>query len=84
MRSRSDCSSKPYDRDGLIAASGTVLDSVVAEILRAPFFLRKPPKTAGREEFGREFVQQFMKRCGRARKAGHRRHGNSPDSALNR
>lgn len=59
---------RPYDRDGLIAASGAVLDSVVSEILRAPFFLRKPPKTAGREEFGREFVQQFMKRCGRAPK----------------
>jgi anhydro-N-acetylmuramic acid kinase len=59
---------KSYDRDGRIAASGVVLDHVVAEVLRAPFFLRKPPKTAGREEFGREFVRQFMKRCGRAGK----------------
>ncbi len=59
---------KPYDRDGRIAASGVVLDHVVAEVLRAPFFLRKPPKTAGREEFGREFVRHFMKRCGRAGK----------------
>ena len=49
-----------------------------------PFFLRKPPKTAGREEFGREFVQQFMKRCGRARKAGRRRHGDGADSPLDR
>ncbi len=59
---------KPYDRDGRIAASGAVLEHVVAHFLRAPFFRRKPPKTAGREEFGREFVQEFVNRCGRARK----------------
>jgi anhydro-N-acetylmuramic acid kinase len=60
---------QPYDLDGRIAASGAVLESVVTEILRLPFFRRKPPKTAGREEFGREFAQQFLKRCGRANKA---------------
>jgi len=57
---------KPYDRDGTIAASGEVLESVVTQALRAPFFRQKPPKTAGREEFGREFVRDFLKRCGRA------------------
>jgi anhydro-N-acetylmuramic acid kinase len=57
-----------YDREGRIAASGAVLEHVVAGLLRLPFFRRKPPKTAGREEFGREFVQEFMKRCGRANK----------------
>jgi anhydro-N-acetylmuramic acid kinase len=45
-----------------------VIDNVVTELLRAPFFWRKPPKTAGREEFGREFVREFLKRCGRADK----------------
>jgi anhydro-N-acetylmuramic acid kinase len=57
---------QPYDRDGRIAASGTVLELVVSEVLRLPFFSRKPPKTAGREEFGREFARRFVKRCGRA------------------
>ncbi len=60
--------SQPYDRDGRIAASGTVLDPVIAELLRLPFFRRKPPKTAGREEFGRQFAHQFIKCCGRASK----------------
>jgi anhydro-N-acetylmuramic acid kinase len=60
---------RPYDRDGRIAASGAVLDPVVSGFLRLPFFKRQPPKTAGREEFGREFAQQFVKRCGRASKA---------------
>jgi len=57
---------KPYDRDGTIAALGTVLETVVNQELRAPFFRHKPPKTAGREEFGREFVREFLKHCGRA------------------
>ena len=60
---------QPFDRDGRIASSGVVLEPVLSNVLRLPFFHRKPPKTAGREEFGREFVQQFIKRCGRAGKA---------------
>jgi len=59
---------KPYDRNGRIAGSGKVLDAVINDILRAPFFRRKPPRTAGREEFGREFTQQFIRRCGRVDK----------------
>lgn len=59
----------PFDRDGRIAASGKVLEDVVNSELRGAFFRRKPPKTAGREEFGREFAQAFLRRCGRAGKA---------------
>ena len=57
---------KSYDRDGKIAASGGILEYVVTQALRAPFFRHEPPKTAGREEFGREFVRDFLKRCARA------------------
>ena len=60
--------SKPYDRNGRIAARGRVLDTVVSELLHQPFFHRRPPKTAGREEFGREFVTDFLRRCRGARK----------------
>ena len=56
---------QPFDRDGRIAARGRVLEHVVGEILRQPFFRRRPPKTAGREEFGREFLGEFLLRCGR-------------------
>ena len=59
---------RSFDRGGVIAASGRVLEGVNQKILRSAFFERKPPKTAGREEFGREFVSQFLKLCGRARK----------------
>ena len=60
---------KPYDRDGRTAAMGTVLEGVMSKFLNAPFFRAKPPKTAGREEFGREFAWQFVRACGRASKA---------------
>ncbi len=59
---------QPFDRGGKIAASGKVLDKVVEQILQRDFFRRKPPKTAGREEFGREFVREFLRRCGRCAK----------------
>jgi len=59
---------KPYDRDGRFAAAGSVMEGVAEDLLRQPFFRKKPPKTAGREEFGREFVQAFLRRCGRAAK----------------
>jgi anhydro-N-acetylmuramic acid kinase len=60
---------KSYDRDGRISASGRVLDEVVAHYMKAPFFRQTPPKTAGREEFGRAYSNDFLQRCGRAAKA---------------
>jgi anhydro-N-acetylmuramic acid kinase len=59
---------KRFDRGGKIAASGIVLDAVVERVLRRSFFRAKPPKTAGREEFGREFVAEFLRMCGPADK----------------
>jgi anhydro-N-acetylmuramic acid kinase len=60
--------SKAYDRNGAIAARGQVLEPVIARMLRAPYFQQKPPKTAGREEYGRQYAQAFLKLCGRAAK----------------
>lgn len=54
---------RAFDRDGKIAASGEVMEPVVARILGRGFFKAKPPKTAGREEFGREFVAEFLRMC---------------------
>jgi anhydro-N-acetylmuramic acid kinase len=59
---------KPFDRNGEVGRSGKVLEKLLAPLLRQRFFHKKPPKTAGREEFGREFSQAFLKRCGRAAK----------------
>ena len=56
---------KPYDRNGAAAARGQVLTTALEHALQHPFFDRLPPKTAGREEFGREFVEHFLRWCGR-------------------
>jgi anhydro-N-acetylmuramic acid kinase len=40
-----------------------VLEWVIRELLQSPFFRRRPPKTAGREEFGREFTEKFLQLC---------------------
>ena len=59
---------RAFDRSGKIAASGMVLQPVLKQVLKRKFFRAKPPKTAGREEFGREFVHDFLNRCGSCRK----------------
>ena len=57
---------KSYDADGRLATRGKVLEPLLTEILRQPFFRQPPPKSAGREQFGREFVARyFLKRRAR-------------------
>lgn len=59
---------KPFDRNGKIGALGDVIERVVTRLMRGPYFRAKPPKTAGREEFGREFVAEFLRLCRRSPK----------------
>jgi len=56
---------KRFDRNGAFAAQGTVLAPVLARALRDPYFQLKPPRTAGREQFGREFAAAFLATCQR-------------------
>ena len=58
----------PFDRNGRLAAKGTVIEGVVRQLLRRSYFQKEPPKTAGREQFGREYVAGFLRLCGRAEK----------------
>lgn len=59
---------RPFDKDGRIAARGEPIENIVSEVLRLPFFQGRPPRTAGREEFGRAFAAHLIRRCGHARK----------------
>ncbi|HEY6302427.1 MAG TPA: anhydro-N-acetylmuramic acid kinase [Terriglobales bacterium] len=54
---------KRFDRDGKVAVSGRVLDGVITRLVRARFFRQKPPRTAGREQFGRKYVSRFLQVC---------------------
>src|SRR5262249_23005305 len=60
---------KAYDPDGRTARRGAVLQPLLEELLSTPYFRKRPPKTAGREEFGREFVKGLLQRRSRAAKA---------------
>jgi len=49
-----------FDRDGALAARGEVDGALLAELLRHPYFAAEPPKSTGREEFGRPFVERLV------------------------
>jgi anhydro-N-acetylmuramic acid kinase len=57
---------KRFDRNGAIAARGVVLEPVVRRALRNSYFRLKPPRSAGREQFGREYAERFLADCRRA------------------
>jgi anhydro-N-acetylmuramic acid kinase len=57
-----------YDRDGEIADSGRVRKPLLQAWLKNPFFNDPPPKTAGREEFGRAYVKKLLCDSGRIAK----------------
>jgi anhydro-N-acetylmuramic acid kinase len=48
-----------YDRDGRIAASGKLNHALLDELLADPYYRRTPPKSAGREQYGAEFVNRM-------------------------
>jgi anhydro-N-acetylmuramic acid kinase len=48
-----------FDRDGAWAAEGDMDEPLLGELLAHPFFRREPPKSTGREVFGRHYVQQL-------------------------
>jgi anhydro-N-acetylmuramic acid kinase len=65
---------QPYDRNGAAAARGSVILPVLNSALRNPYFRRTPPRSAGREQFGREYAARFLAAC--------RRHSTKAEDAL--
>jgi anhydro-N-acetylmuramic acid kinase len=57
------------DRFGRTAASGVVDERLLGRLLRHPFLRRRPPKTTGRETFGRELSADLLREATRARLA---------------
>ncbi len=55
-----------YDRDGRLAARGTVDDPWLQTLLAHPYYARRPPKTTGRELFGQRMAHALVTE-GRAR-----------------
>ena len=57
---------RPYDGNGRLAAKGEAIESVVRQLLRRAYFRQKPPKTAGREQFGKSYAWELLRLCRRA------------------
>ncbi|MFZ5623654.1 MAG: anhydro-N-acetylmuramic acid kinase [Gemmatimonadota bacterium] len=52
----------PYDVDGRIAARGTPVEAVLADLLTDPFFHTPPPRSTGRERFGDDYARALHER----------------------
>ena len=55
------------DRNGVLASRGFPQDVLVHELLRHPFFARRPPKSTGREEFGDRYIRHVRRVAARHR-----------------
>jgi anhydro-N-acetylmuramic acid kinase len=49
-----------FDKGGAIAAKGHVDRALLDKLLADPYYKRKPPKSAGREQYGAEFVASLL------------------------
>jgi anhydro-N-acetylmuramic acid kinase len=52
-----------YDVDGCLAARGVVHQGLLLELLQEPFLTQPPPKTTGRELFGKQRWQTLLERA---------------------
>lgn len=50
-----------FDEGGKLAARGKIQDSLLAALLAHPYLSKPPPKTTGREEFGKSFADKLYK-----------------------
>lgn len=53
---------KRYDADGEMASEGAVDPGLLALLMKDEYYRRHPPKSAGREQYGREFIESLLKR----------------------
>jgi len=49
-----------FDRDGALAREGTVSEGVLSRLMTHPFFREEPPRSTGREVFGRVMVEESV------------------------
>jgi anhydro-N-acetylmuramic acid kinase len=49
-----------YDKAGQLAAKGRVNKELLDKLLRGAYYRQAPPKTAGREQYGDEFVRELI------------------------
>lgn len=53
-------SRQSYDDGGRLAASGNVIPEMLAWMLEDPYLAKEPPKTTGREYYGKAYVEKLL------------------------
>jgi anhydro-N-acetylmuramic acid kinase len=49
-----------FDRNGAIAGHASISGKLLKRLLRDPYFALPPPKSCGREQYGREFIDKLI------------------------
>jgi len=49
-----------FDRDARIALSGRTISELLVRLMREPYLRQKPPKSAGREQFGAAYAAELL------------------------
>ena len=57
---RLEADSRGFDAGGRLALSGRPIPALLESLLADPYFRRRPPKSAGREQFGEAFVERML------------------------
>jgi anhydro-N-acetylmuramic acid kinase len=63
-----------YDKNAALAAQGRSLPKLVDELMKDPYLKQPPPKSTGREYYGKAYVQKFLNIA--------RRHNAKPNDAI--
>jgi len=54
---------QPFDKNGATAETGQVNRPILAQLMQDEYVLRPPPKTTGREYFGKDFSENLYSMC---------------------
>jgi anhydro-N-acetylmuramic acid kinase len=65
---------RKFDKDARMALAGRSLPALLKELQRDPYLKRKPPKSTGREYYGREYLKKVL--------AMGRRHRAKPEDLI--
>lgn len=52
---------KPFDRGGKLGLKGNIIPDLLVWMMSHPYFKQKPPKSTGRELYGKHYVLEILK-----------------------
>ena len=53
---------RPYDKDGVVASKGKMIEALYDDIYKHPYFAQTYPKSTGRELFGSSYAKQMIEK----------------------